>query len=96
MGESKRCAFGEIFGLRPKVRGNPLPPGVKPDFTAPRFHPPPADITHPPGWISLKKALAEASAFFWSWYPDSNWGPHPYQLLYSYFIMFFSCCGLKY
>ena len=55
------------------------------------FIPPKADLT--------KKALAYASAFFWSWWPDSNRRPvdyestalptEPYQRLTHYIVSFF-------
>lgn len=32
-----------------------------------------------------KPVIIEITGFFWSCYPDSNWGPHPYQVIFGVF-----------
>jgi hypothetical protein len=55
VGEIVRCAHGEMRSTHARRY-----------FTARRAISYAAGVFHPPaGWISLKKALAEASTFFW-------------------------------
>ena len=37
--------------------------------------------THKVTFCNKKSPKTEVSGDFWSCYPDSNWGPHPYQLI---------------